>query len=140
MDYPPFTDALARFRSFLDEQGYRGPIGWVFPNDVLLVGGQWIVRPRSQPLVVEEVASAYQRAAGRRLGVKLGVLCREGDDLWCYIYGPADRIEAEHCLMPDGLKLSVRTPPDGGRIMADEREWESLRAQDQVEFKQWLFM
>src|SRR5262245_10445113 len=88
LDYPPFTDAVTRFRSFLDDQGHRGAIWWVSPNDVLLVGGQWVVRPRPQPLVVEEVAAAYQQAVARRLGVKFGVLCRGGDVLWCYVYGP----------------------------------------------------
>jgi hypothetical protein len=42
--------------------------------------------------------------------------------------------------MPDGLKLSVAMPPDEGRIVVDEWEWERLRARDQSEFKQWRFM
>jgi hypothetical protein len=112
---------------------------WVFPSDVLLVDGQWIIRPRPEAAVIEEVAAAYQRATICRLGVKLGVLCLEDDILWCYIYYPADRIEAEHGLMPDGLKLSVRTPPDQGRLLMDEREWKTLQGQEQVEFKRWLF-
>jgi hypothetical protein len=140
VDYPPFADAVARFRSFLNDQGHRGPMRWVFPNDTLLVAGHWLVRPRPEAVVLEEVAAAYQRATTRRLGVNLGVLCREDEVLWCYIYGPADRIEAEHCLMPDGLKLSVRTPPDRGRSLADAGEWEALQGQDQVDFKRWAFM
>lgn len=104
MDYPPFADALARLRLFLNDQGHRGPIRWVFPSDVLLVAGQWLVRPRPEALVLQEVVAAYQRGITRHLGVKFGVLCREDEVLWCYIYCPADRIEAEHCLMPDGLK------------------------------------
>ncbi len=140
MDYPPFADAIARFRSFLDDQGRRGPIRWVFPDDVLLVGGRWIIRPRPQAQVVEEVAAVYQRAAAGRLGVKFGVLCRDGEVLWCYVYYPVDRIEAECGLMPDGLKLSVADNPYQGRVMTDEGEWKSLLAHEQVEFKRWLFM
>ena len=139
MDYPPFADAVARLRSFLSEQGHPGAIGWVFPRDVLLVGGRWALRPRVVEVVGEEVAAAYQSAVVRRLGVKFGVLCKTGDHVWCHVYCPADRIEAEHSLMPDGLKLSVGTPPDEGRIV-DEQEWERLRDQDQTELKRWRFM
>jgi hypothetical protein len=113
---------------------------WVFPHDVLLVAGHLLVRPRPEVVVFEEVAAAYRAATSRRLGVKLGVLCREDEALWCYIFCPADKTEAEHCLMPDGLKLSVPTVPDQGRSLADESEWEALQAQDQVEYKRWLFM
>jgi hypothetical protein len=61
VDYPPFADALARLRLFLNDQGHRGPIRWVFPSDVLLVAGQWVVRPRPEALVLQEVVAAYQR-------------------------------------------------------------------------------
>src|SRR5258708_6920397 len=107
MDYPPFTDAVARFRSFLDDQGHRGPTSWVFPSDVLLVVGGWIIRPRPQETVIAEVGNAYQNAITRRLGVKFDVLCLERETVWCYIYCPTDQIEAEYGMMPDGLKLSV---------------------------------
>jgi hypothetical protein len=140
MDYPPFAEAVARLRCFLNDQGHRGAIGWIFPSDALLVGGRWALRPRPQDAVVEEVAVAYRAASTRRLGVKFGVLCKVSDGVWCYVYQPADRIEAEHCLMPDGLKLSVGTPPDEARIVVDEWEWERLRARDQSEFKRWRFM
>jgi hypothetical protein len=72
--------------------------------------------------------------------VKFGVLCREDEVLWCYIYCPADRIEAEHCLMPDGLKLSVGTPPARGRSLADQSEWEAFQDRNLVDFKRWSFM
>ncbi len=140
MDYPPFADAVARLRSFLNDRGHPGAIGWVFPRDVLLVSGGWALHPRPQDVVGEEVAAAYQGAVVRCLGVKFGVLCKVGEHLWCYVYCPADRIEAEHCLMPDGLKLSVGTPPDEGRIVLDEHECERLRDRDQTEFKRWRFM
>jgi hypothetical protein len=85
MDYPPFTDAVARFRCFLNEQGQRGSIGWVNPSDVLLVGGRWIIYPRPQEIVIKEVANAYDQATIRRLGVRFNVLCLEDGIIWCYI-------------------------------------------------------
>lgn len=140
MDYPSFADALARFRSFLDDQGHPGALGWVFPRDTLLVGGRWLLRPRLPDLVLGEVAAAYQAAVARRLGVRFAVLCAAGEQLWCYVYGPRDRVEAEHCLMPDGLKLSVPVAVPEGRIVPDGGEWERPRARDQAEFKCCLFM
>jgi hypothetical protein len=140
MDYPSFADALARLRSFLDGQGHPAAIGWLFPRDTLLVGGCWLLRPRPQDRVLEEVVAAYQAAAARRLGVRFAVLCATGGRLWCYVYGPADRTEAEHRLMPDGLKLSVPVSVPEARLVPDEREWERLRAGDQDEFKRWMFM
>lgn len=140
MDYPPLHEAVNRFRLFLDSEGHRGPIQWVTQADALLVRGSWIIRPRFQATVIEEIAAAYQRAVCRRLGVKLGVLCGEGDVLWCYAYCPADQTEAEHRLMPDGLKLSVRVPLDPGCSLMDEDAWDRLQPQDQSEFKHQLFM
>jgi hypothetical protein len=139
MDYPTFTDAVTRFQLFLVDEGHAGNLGWVFPSDVLLVGGKWFVRPRPQEAVVEEVAAAFQGAVAKRLGAKFGVLCKACEDLWCYIYCPLNRTEAEQCLMPDGLKLSVGINPEECRIVVDEREWENLRPQDQCELKAWRF-
>jgi hypothetical protein len=140
MDYPSFADAVARFRSFLDDQGNKGAIQWVFPHDVLLVSDQWFIRPRPQPVTLEEVNAAYHCAIARRLGVKFGVLCREGDILWCYIYAPEDRFEAECGLMPDGLKLSIPAPLGEGRLITDDGIWKTLRAQDSKEIRRRPFM
>jgi hypothetical protein len=143
MDYPLFPEAVARFRSFLDDQGHHGPIGWVFPQDVLLVRASWTIpggialRPRNQDIVVKEVAAAYDQAFVRRLGVAFDVLCKASEDLWCWIYCPEDPVEAEQCMMPDGLKLSVPVPPDAGRIVLNEAEWERLRVRDDPEIKRW---
>jgi hypothetical protein len=139
MDYPRFTDAVARFRRFLDEHGHRGPLCWLFPTDVLLVAGDWIIRPRRQETVIEEVAEAYHQAITRRLGVRFNVLCLEGDAVWCYVYCPTDRSEAEHCMMPDGLKLSVPISPHEGYRVANDEEWEHLQSRDMQEQKRWRF-
>jgi hypothetical protein len=69
------------------------------------------------------------------LGVKFGVLCGTGAHLWCYVYYPVDQVEAEHCMMPDGLKLSVPIPLDQGRIVYGKEAWKRLLAQDQTEFR-----
>jgi hypothetical protein len=139
MDYPPFTNAVVRFRSFLNDEGYSGAIGWVFPEDVLFVGAQWLIRPRPKELSENCVADVYETAVAIRLGVKLGVLCKVGTDLWCYIFCPDDQTEAEYCLMPDGLKLSIPMPLEEGRIAVDESEWRRLVTKDQVDIKRWRF-
>src|SRR5437764_743581 len=100
MDYPPFHEAVARFRSFLNDEGHRGDMGWLFPSDVLLVGGDWIIRPRPQETVAAEVESAYEKAVVRRLGIRFNAICFEGEAIWCYVFYPMDRIQAEHCMMP----------------------------------------
>jgi hypothetical protein len=125
VDYPPFADAVTLFRSFLDENGHRVPIRWFFPEDVLLIDRECLIRQRLQAEVLEELATAYQSAVDRRLGVKFDAYCDAGEAVWCYIYYPADRHEAEQCMMPDGLKLSIRLPLAQGRIVA-EREWTRL--------------
>src|SRR5262249_17485359 len=132
MDYPPFTEALARFRRFLNEQGHLGSIGWLCPSDVLLISRSWIIRPRPPDEVAEEVARAYHLGAIRRLGVLLSVLCSEGETIWCYIYCPADETEAELRMMPDGLKLSVPMPIREGRRASNDQEWSQLRPQDMM--------
>jgi hypothetical protein len=139
MDYPPFQEAVVRFRSFLNDQGLRGPIGWIFPSDVCLVAGGWVIRPRLQEIVLEEIATAYQQAFSRRLGVQFGVLCLEGEVAWSYIFCPTDQTEALRCMMPDGLKLSVPTSPDKARKVKNDGEWKRLQSQEKLENKLWRF-
>ncbi len=64
MDYPLFAAAVSRFHSFLAGQGQPGEIRWVFPQDALLVAGEWYIRPRPQTAVVPQVAAAYRDAGG----------------------------------------------------------------------------
>lgn len=140
MDYPPFEIAVARFRSFLNDLGHRGPIAWVSPSDALLVSNGWLIRPRAQDMVQHDVMAVYETGIERRLGVKFGVLCFEGTIAWCYIYVPSDQTEAEYGMMPDGLKLSVPTAPLQCRRVTDESEWERLQPHDMVEPKRSMFM
>ena len=139
MDYPAFDEALSRFHTFLRNQGQCGEIRWIFSSDTVLVRGQWFLWPRPQALAVAEVAVLYQAAVERRLGVMFSVLCQEGIVLWCYLFCPADRTEAESSLMPDGLKLSIPTKLRPGQTILDRRKWYLLQRRDEVEFKTWIF-
>lgn len=139
MDYPSFDDALGRFRSFLDRLGFYDRMEWVCPADVLLISGECFVRPRAPAEVKNEIAATYQEGTNRRLGVKFSVLGLGDETVWCYVYVPTDRTDAEYSMMPDGLKLSVPTEPQRCRSVLDDKEWAKLQTQDNSTCKLALF-
>jgi len=96
-----------------------------------------VALPRDEALAFAQ--AKYERAIRRRLGVKLGALCRAGGTVYCYVYRPSSKLEAEYHLMPDGLKLSVPTPLREATLVCDPEEWENLQGQEQeLRFKRSL--
>jgi hypothetical protein len=130
VDYPPFDAAVSRFQAFLDSCGVPIEIHWVAFPDVAWAKGGLYVRPKPVGEATEAARAKYERAVPRRLGVKFGALGQTQRVSYCYVYRPSSRIEAEHHLMPDGLKLSVPDPLPEVTVVTDEVAWERLREKE----------
>lgn len=106
-DYPPFPGAVERFTNFLRANDAAGELAWVVPDDVALIPPRLFLRPRGCDAALKRAQRDYRLACDRRFGVELGVLCRLGAGLCCFVYGPDDEDEAARRMMPDGLKLTL---------------------------------
>jgi hypothetical protein len=105
--YPPFEQALAKFRSFASEHGLATELVFLTAENALLIGDQlyMTVEALRSPAGARE---AYEHAVGRRLGVAVGALGELPDRrLAAYVYGPSTENEAERLMYPDGLKMTI---------------------------------
>ena len=110
MNYPDFNAARSQFIAFLVQRGKSGEPLWLTRDDVVVVGGTLFINP---PTDGGERAARERYAAGvrRRLGVCLSAFAHVGSRLGCAVYVPNDQSDAEHSLMPNGLKLRVADAP-----------------------------
>jgi hypothetical protein len=140
VDYPPFDEAVSRFKAFLRDRGAPSDIDWVTFPDVAWADARLYVRPMRAGEAAEAARAKYEGAVPRRLGVKLGALGKARGVSYCYVYRPSSRVEAEYHLMPDGLKLSVPDPLPEVSVVTDESAWERLREQQgDLRRKRFLF-
>ena len=139
MDYPYFPDAVSRLQAFLRDCGAPDDIHWVQFTEVAWVQGRLYLSPLPREQALAFAQAKYDRAIPRRLGVKLGALCRAGATVYCYVYRPSSQLEAEHHMMPDGLKLSVPNPLWEAEVVNDQERWHYLKGQDDLEYKRFLF-
>ena len=108
--YPAFEDAIAQFRSFLRQQGWPGSLAWVGRSAVVLWKDRLVVAPGL--LSAERRAQcAYQLGCRKKLGVLLAGMSFDSELSYCYVWSPNSEVEAQHRLMPDGLKMSVASSP-----------------------------
>ena len=108
---PPFEEALASFRSFVNEQGFSPDLVWVFREDVIYSNQHTLVR---WPLPADNVPLAWDyfefgRAQG--LGVTLMAWCHSEGRSICSVWVPRDDREAIEALQAPTLKCSALVDP-----------------------------
>ncbi|MDD9941269.1 MAG: hypothetical protein OXU20_09550 [Myxococcales bacterium] len=117
-DPPPLPEALVRFSTFLESNGWPSRIEWVDASNVSLVRG---VAFFGSTWAEHEVERKYEQAIARGLGIQLyGMWQAEGVSV-CFLYAPTDRVDAEYRMMGGGLKLSVATDPRPARLVGTAR-------------------
>lgn len=111
-DYPSFTDAVHRFREFLDHHRWPVEIRWL-PDGNLDHKAEHLVLDRAAFREAEDVRTHYWHAVPQRRGVLFFGLCHDTEYSYCHLWSPSDEDEADDHMMPDGLKLSLpESPPD----------------------------
>jgi hypothetical protein len=126
-DYPPFDRAVERFRNFLGSGGFPQEIAWVAPEDAALIGPYLFIKFPDPDPARNRARSDYQAGCERDLGVLLGVLCKAGAKLCCYVYSPQDEGESARRMMPDGLKLTYPTPMRHAYPIRNRWQWQQRR-------------
>lgn len=108
-----FEEALAEFRTFLDNQGEIDPIIWTFVEDVFsrrtntFQTDFWI----KTPIPSENsdcVKAAYIYAQQKNLGLGFSAYARCSEGVCCSLIVPADLKDAEYLLIgPRSIKYSL---------------------------------
>lgn len=104
---PEFEEAVSRFQDVLKENGLPSKIVWVAPEHTIFCQHEWKVF-RGEGIKADDILAKYQAAREKSFGIRLGVLCRDGDTSYCYLYAPTDELNAEiHLLANHRLKISI---------------------------------
>lgn len=125
-DYPPFDEAVERFREFARREHIPDDVVFVASDDVVLRNGIAYLNLRGPHESRLRAARSYEQSASRRLGVLLEAFSRLGERICVYTYGPTDSDEAERLMYPSGLKLSIRQPLLPARSVSRAR-WFTLQ-------------
>jgi hypothetical protein len=140
VDYPEFPEAVCRLQRFLRDCKVPENIDWVRFSNVAWVGGRLYIWPLPRDRALAFARAEYECALNQRPGVMLAALGRAGATVYCYVYQPSSKVEAEYRLMPDGLKLSVPTPLWEATVVCDQSQWQLLQGQEQdLHLKRSLF-
>ena len=121
---PPYEEAIAAFKKFLEQQGWSQNIIWRRPDDVVFrIGRSKVVRHRSPREATEWARRYYDLGYNQGLGISLHAECDIGGATCATIFCTADDREAESRMMPtQGLKMSAATPRTSGKS-ASSLEW-----------------
>lgn len=106
-DPPPFDEAVARLRHFVESQAGSSDLLWVFREDVTTYcHSEWIRVPvrRENANLAREY---YEFGRQQGFGVTLACLCQFGGRSACYVWMPKDESEAADRLQGPCLKLQV---------------------------------
>lgn len=107
---PSFSEAINRFRQFIEEQGLSSDLLWLFREDVVDRWPKTYLRiPTTDDGTLVEFL--YDVGLKRGLGVHLNVFCLHEGRPCCYIWVPENEEDASYRML-SGLKLSVPEQPD----------------------------
>jgi len=127
---PSFDESVAKYKRFLEENGYPSHVVWVMPEDVLVSSGPVIyVRVPVSESNEEFVRHLFDLGISQEKGVLFDTVC-DGDGItFSYAWVPRDGAEAEESMMPKGLKLSAKTGASRvrGRAVKSRLQWAYLQ-------------
>ena len=125
-----FEDAKESFRAFLADNGMRGPILWVFREDVfsrninLYPREFWLKLPI--PRANEEFAkSQFEVGKSRGFGMGLIAFARCDEGLCCSLVVPTDDEDAQYMMLgPEHLKMSyINVDMPTARVVRSRIKW-----------------
>jgi hypothetical protein len=125
-----FEESLLKFQTFLENSGYPREVVWVTPEDVLIASGPLIyIRIPVAKGNGAFVQQLFESGIDQQKGVLFDTLCEAGGISFCYAWIPRSAQQAEEALMPNGLKLSVRTGVSKlpARTVRSRVRWSYLR-------------
>jgi len=103
---PDFSEAIARFHTFLRQHGHHGTIVWVGPIDLALMRRTILFRPPSSDLHARQAYAAAQAGLGH---VRFNAIARTRGHILATIRVAMSEEEAGDHWVRD-LTLSIRDP------------------------------
>ena len=133
---PEFDQAIINFQEFLDNYGAPKKIVWIAQEHTLCLGREWLIfKNEGIPQVL--VKARYQQARDMDFGLRLCLLCHDGDHSYCYLYVPVDEEDAEqHLSLNACLKMSVPQPMPEAKVVSRGLHivWYRFR---ELKYRQW---
>jgi hypothetical protein len=122
---PPYEEAIAAFKKFLEKEGWSETIVWRRSDDVVhRVDQNMVVRRRSAEQAAEWARRYYESGCARGLGICLSAECEIDGAVCATIFWTDDDQEAESRMMPaQGLKLSAALPRTCGTSVSWLEWW-----------------
>lgn len=106
---PEFEEAESQFRDYLIDNGLPIRIVWVAPEHTIFCRDEWKIF-RGEGISEADIRATYKSASEQPFGIRLAVLCRDGDTSYCYLKAPVDEDDAERqLLVRHTLKMSIPT-------------------------------
>lgn len=142
MDLPSYEVMLDRLRRFLAEQGLSQEFCWIWRDSIRVPRRQTatsaIYVHTSGLTHLDTLAEArYEQGLRRGLGISVEVPFVVGDTPCCYIWLPADSIDADY-RMSNGLKISVAAPIRHARSVSSRIAWKLLSCVTRSPMDFWL--
>jgi hypothetical protein len=108
-----FTEWTGKFQRFLKREGFPTRLIWVFHEEVVFLKQCMYVRRRHEAERNREAQEFFESGMTKGLGVSLEGYAISDDAIYCDIYVPKDKEEAQRHLMraDGGVKLRVCTKP-----------------------------
>ena len=119
-----FEDSVARFRRFLEDNGYPGEIVWTSPDD-LVVAGKRLMYVRVPTERENEFRSRrlFEQGTTQEKRILFDAICADDVQTFCRAWVPRDQDQAQRALMPKGLKLSANVHRMPGLRVRNGLHW-----------------
>ena len=119
-----FDEAVARFRSFLQDNGHTGDILWVFADDLTSrATDTWVRWPTSDDNR-DKTLQLYESLKNGS-GIRFHARCRVREGICSTIAGPKPD-DAQTGRFISGLTLSVTTPLSEAKPVDSQSRWKQL--------------
>ena len=123
-----FEAAVTRYQDFLASNGYPRAVRWVTESDVLVCNRPLVYIKVPVPAENErEARRSFATGTDEKRGVLFETLGCDQETTYAFAWVPRDDDEAIRHMMPDGIKLSVRTRQLPARAINSRLRWRYLR-------------
>jgi hypothetical protein len=111
MAAPPFDEALQAFQRFAQSQNSPTSLRFIESTDIVATGVHATLRRPQWDERFQSARLRYESARREGNGAEIYALAASADELFCCVYVPLSRRDAEQRMIPDDdVKYSIRTP------------------------------
>lgn len=119
-----FSEAVNYFRDFLGQNNISKNIVWLFREDVIRRGNQFLINRKSISGNDGFTENLFEFSRERNSAISLYAFCQFYESVGCSIISVEDDIDAEYRLMSkESLKCSFKTKLDEAKLIKNDWIW-----------------